>query len=361
MSIKILTNSKYQVNVRDETGKKIKRIFRTKRDAEAFESSIKLTKYENKLIRNGIKKSRYKIETAIEDYKNTKLDLRPTSSKKYLAVMEEFRTFCIQSNIIFVDEFSPDDATILFNLLTMLRENIRGKKKLKTRLKPKTINFFLATIRAFFQQEYIKDHIKRNPMLHIKNLKVEKKKPEYYTITELQAFFSQKMDENYRFAFLGLLHTGMRFGELSNLTWKDVDLERRLFFIRSTDSFKTKTINSERVIPISNLLFEELNKFHRNKPSNKYVFTSPNGYQLRERRLLEICKSIALEAKIKSNAFLHKFRHTYATMLIHSGVKIQDIKELLGHWSVVETERYAHNKADHLHNEISPLDKLLTQ
>ena len=57
---------------------------------------------------------------------------------------------------------------------------------------------------------------------------------------------------------------------------------------------------------------------------------------------------------------LHKFRHTYATMLIHNGVKIQNIKELLGHWSVSETERYAHNNSEHLHQDVSELDNLLS-
>ncbi len=47
-------------------------------------------------------------------------------------------------------------------------------------------------------------------------------------------------------------------------------------------------------------------------------------------------------------------------MLIHNGVKIQNIKELLGHWSVSETERYAHNNSQHLHQDVSELDNLLS-
>jgi integrase len=38
---------------------------------------------------------------------------------------------------------------------------------------------------------------------------------------------------------------------------------------------------------------------------------------------------------------------------------IQNIKELLGHWSVSETERYAHNNSEHLHQDVSELDNLL--
>jgi len=37
----------------------------------------------------------------------------------------------------------------------------------------------------------------------------------------------------------------------------------------------------------------------------------------------------------------------------------ENIKELLGHWSVVETEIYAHNKSDYLHPDVAKLDNLL--
>jgi integrase len=284
-----------------------------------------------------------------------------TSQRKYLFVIEELKKFSEVLNIKYVDEFLPDHATLLYNELIREKETIRGKKKIKAKAKPKTVNFFLATVRAFFQQEYVKDHIKRNPMLHVRNLKVERRKPEFYTKEELKVFFSQPMDNAYRLAFMGLLFTGMRFGELANITWEDVNFDQRLFFVRSTENFKTKTFNSERAIPINNIMYELLVRYYPNRLSDKYVFTSPKGFQLRERRMLETCKTIAANAGILSNAYLHKFRHTYATMLIHNGVKIQNIKELLGHWSVSETERYAHNKSDHLHSDVSQLDNLLPQ
>jgi site-specific recombinase XerD len=46
-------------------------------------------------------------------------------------------------------------------------------------------------------------------------------------------------------------------------------------------------------------------------------------------------------------------------MLIQNGTPIQDIKELLGHWSVVQTEAYAHNKSDHLHSQVAKLNKFI--
>ena len=43
---------------------------------------------------------------------------------------------------------------------------------------------------VYFDRMYVKDHIKRNPMLHVKNLKVERRKPEFYIREEQKAFFT---------------------------------------------------------------------------------------------------------------------------------------------------------------------------
>jgi len=169
------------------------------------------------------------------------------------------------------------------------------------------------------------------------------------------------MHDAYRNAFMGWLLTGMRFGELANLTWEDVDFEKRFIYVRSKGNFRTKTQNSERAIPIIDDLQKLLLIIYKNKNTSKYPFCSPSGKQLKERRALGVCKKVAVEAGITSRAFLHKFRHTYATFLIQRGIPIESIKELLGHWSVVQTEAYAHNNSDHLLPQASRLNKLLSQ
>lgn len=151
----------------------------------------------------------------------------------------------------------------------------------------------------------------------------------------------------------------MRLAEMASLTWVDVDFAQRLIYVRQKEGFNTKTHNSERAIPMNAILEALLIRLVKNKRSEKYVFPSTTGTQIRERRMLDVCKDVARKAEISSRAFLHKFRSTYATALIHRGVPIQNIKELLGHWSVVETEIYASNKSDHMHPDVAKLDNLL--
>ncbi len=359
MSVKQKPNGKYLVDVRDEYGTRIERTFRTKTEAKAFEAQYTKIKYENTLINNHLKEPKYSMKTALDSYEITKVDLRAKSVQKYKLVISQLRHFTEAIGIDYVDEFTTDHATFLYNELRKEKAVKRGSKTVMMTAKPKTVNFYLTSIRAFFQQEFIKGHIKRNPMLHIKNLKVQKKKPDYYTVDELKRFFEQTMPEAYRDAYIGLLYTGMRFAELSSLTWADVDFENRLMYVRPKEGFNTKTHNAERAIPMNAILEALLHKLVNKKRSDKYVFPSTKGTQIRERRMLEICKDTAIKANIESRAFLHKFRSTYATALIHRGVPIQNIKELLGHWSVIETEIYAHNKSDHLHPDVAKLDNLL--
>lgn len=360
MAIKQKTNGKYNADIRDEHGTRISRTFNTKTEAKAFEAMYTKIKYENTLINNHLKAPRYLIKTALEEFEATKLDLRKKSKAKYKNVISQLRLFAEAVGINYIDEFTSDHATIFYNELRKEKEVNRGDKKIMMSSKPKTVNFYLSTIRAFFNQEFIKGHIKRSPMQHIKNLKVQKKKPDYYTVEELKSFFAQQIPEAYRDAFIGLLYTGMRFAEMASLTWVDIDFGKRLIYIRPKEGFNTKTHNSERAIPMNAILETLLSKLAKEKRSEKYVFPSTQGAQIKERRMLDICKETAIKANITSRAFLHKFRSTYATALINRGVPIQNIKELLGHWSVIETEIYAHNKSDYLHPDVEKLDNLLT-
>ena len=106
-------------------------------------------------------------------------------------------------------------------------------------------------------------------------------------------FFAQPMDDAYRLAFMGLLFTGMRFAELANITWEDVDFGNRLLLVRPKENFKTKTSNSERAIPLNIIMYELLVKYYPNRLSEKYVFTSPKGFNFENVKCWQFVRLIA--------------------------------------------------------------------
>lgn len=173
-----------------------------------------------------------------------------------------------------------------------------------------------------------------------------------------KSFFQQSMKIEYYNAFKAFLLTGMRFGELASLNCSDIDLENRLISVRNREGFTTKTDNAVREIPMGDELFNIVEQLVQNKSEKDFVFTSSTGEKLRERSLLVICKRVAKNAGITSRAFIHKFRHTFATMLVQWDVPLESIKELLGHSSIVETEVHAHNKTNHRHHQVRLLDNL---
>lgn len=359
MAIKKLEDGRWRVDVVLPNGSRPRRIFDKRQDAIAFEATATRARYERKLVTVGLKQERYTMAQAIEDFEASKRTLRPSSVKRYRAIFNQLRIFCDACRITHVDEFTPDYATWLYNELVKPKPDPKGNTDRILTPKPKTVNLFLQTIKALFTSEVARGHIHRHPMLHIKALPGQRKAPEYYTQDELRRFFAQPMDPAYRCAFLGLLHTGMRFAELANLTWQDVDLEDRFVHVRSRNDFKTKTHNAERAIPMNDSLFELLSTMRRDNHTDTLVFRTPRGMKLRERSLLHVCKRTAVRAGIESRAFLHKFRHTFASHLVQQRKSLESIKALLGHATIKESEVYAHNKTEHLREEVRVLDSLL--
>jgi site-specific recombinase XerD len=358
--VKKLADGKYQVTVYDESGKRHRPKFIRKTEADAYVSKIESKKNEKKLIRVKLIKSNANIFSALDEFEAVKKEnIRSGSFRRYKFILNQFRLFLVALRINNLDEFTPDHASILFRELTKERKDPTNNTEWILKAKPATVNLFLQLIRSFFESQVMKDKLLKNPMNHINYLKEEKKNPEFYTLDELDKFFSATMGDHLQEAFLGLLHTGCRMEELANLTWSDIDLQSKTLYIRSKGEFKTKTFNSERTIPMNNTLFELISKMREIKRNDVYVFSSKEGHKLRERQLLDDCKRIGKLAGITSRLFLHKFRHTFATHLVQKGVRLEVIQKLLGHSSYKETMIYAHVQPEYFHQDVSILDSLV--
>ncbi len=359
MSIKRTPKNKYALDMRDVYGNRIRLEFERKQDAQAYEAKINKEKYDIKLNNLSIIKKRYLIEECLNDFRASKTNLRPKSYQRYSGIILEIINFVKAMKINYLDEFTSDHATLFYNELIKERTIDKGNHTVKMKAAPKTINFYLMVLKSFFKQELIRDHIAKNPTLHIKNLKEENKRPDFYTPEELESFFNQPMHITYRNFFLGLLYSGMRYGEAAHLTWDDVDFNRKLIYIRQKEYHRLKTKSSERSIPMNDQLFNLLSDCYKNKTAD-WVFTNRIDSNIKERRALQICKDVAEKAGIKNRAYLHKFRSTYATMLVRNDISLESIKELLGHASLAETESaYANNDSNYLHSKVKVLDNLL--
>lgn len=163
------------------------------------------------------------------------------------------------------------------------------------------------------------------------------------------------------------LLAGLRRGELTALTWDDIDLETKSISISKSFDFKSgtvkepKTAAGKREIAISDYLCRIL-KTQKAKSHGKYVVEKSRGGRITEsawKRLFESYMEALKEADKRAKgsgtapkddvfeAFTpHMLRHTYCSMLQWSGVDIKTAQELIGHNDYEVTANiYTHGSA----------------
>jgi integrase/recombinase XerD len=348
-SIKKTKKGGYQADVRDKDGKRLRMTFNKKSEADAFCTKIEYEKHQLKLIGAGLIKKRIDFNSAIKTAIEEKSSLAPKTYSKYKNVYQILENFAVQKEITTLNEFTIRIADEYKRVLT------------SSDASPKTVNFYLNAAKSLFKEYVLRNEIPFNPFDHIRLQRVKKKtllerENDYFSAEEINAFFAQPMLEIYRNAFVSLFCTGMRFSELSNLTWERIDLENKIIEIRTNGDFRTKTLSSERNIPMSNKLYKVIKKLEK---KSKFVFPSVKGGKMSEKTLLDICKNVAEKARIDKNATLHKWRHTFNSHLAQLGVDYSIRQYLMGHKPQTMTDHYTKIDPSKLHQQISLLDKLL--
>jgi len=126
------------------------------------------------------------------------------------------------------------------------------------------------------------------------------------------------------------LNTGIRRGEQYGLRWENVDLDRGILTVRG------KT--GRRFVPVNAAARSAIERLHQASGGSEFV--CPREW----RRWFEAaCRS----AKVHDFRW-HDLRHTFASRLVMAGADLSSVQKLLGHRSIVTTQRYAHLSPEHL-------------
>lgn len=145
------------------------------------------------------------------------------------------------------------------------------------------------------------------------------------------------------------LHTGLRRGEILNLKWSDLDLQRRTLTIYEQKNGSVDTLPINEVV--TNLLIEK-NKFR--SINCDYVFLNKKAKVIDGANLYRAYKKAVKKAGIDDLRF-HDLRHSFATRLVQAGVEIYKVQKLMRHKSPQMTQRYAHHFAESLRDGVDAL------
>lgn len=132
-------------------------------------------------------------------------------------------------------------------------------------------------------------------------------------------------------ALRAILQTGCRKSEILDAHWTDLDLDERVLNLRID-----KTSDQGRRVLLSDAAVETFRMIPRVQ-GDKVVFPS-RGVRL---NLRDAHEAILTRAGLK-HIRIHDLRHSFATVLLQKGVKIEQIGTLLGHKCARTTQRYAH-------------------
>jgi len=216
------------------------------------------------------------------------------------------------------------------------------------------INSYIYTLKKFNIFLY-NIHNRGIPVQHIEYLRNENKyKRTPFTIEEVKKLF--EATDNTKFGMrdrvmLTLYYScGLRRNEGVNVNTTDIDLKKRLLFVRNGKFGK------QRYVPFteqSKLYIEEYLKTGRRQLISKAVtkkrktlFISYRGKSLDSQSLMHRLKQLSIKASIKQRVGIHVLRHSIATHLLQKGMSIYDIAEFLGHKSIETTQIYTHITED---------------
>ena len=199
--------------------------------------------------------------------------------------------------------------------------------RIREGLSPKTINYELAVVKAFWNWMEQMERVTWNPVSQVKRLK-EKESPHTSMSVSEQMQLQKGCYNWFDRALVGLaLSTGLRGETLWQLEKNEIDFEQERLVIPAT---KMKAGRNHE-IPLPAWVLGILREAKDGR-----IF---EGYAKDTASLAYRWRCICRRAGVKSNG-IRTARRTFATTLLRSGADLKIVQDLLGHRNILTTSRY---------------------
>jgi integrase len=211
------------------------------------------------------------------------------------------------------------------------REDVRSFRlwlQSRTRLSVSSVRHVLSDVRCLFNWCEDAGLVERSPFPRRVMPRLQEQPPD--RLTDEEAAKLASLSDPHGFVCRLALGTGLRWGELCRAQGADVKRVRAAatgeehWFVEISN---TKSKRMRRVPLAPDLLTEVRQRVGRLVP---YAIGSPGSFAERVRRLTGI-----------EGFHVHQMRHTFACQWLERGGSLAALQQMLGHASIVTTQRYA--------------------
>jgi len=218
------------------------------------------------------------------------------------------------------------------------------------RAKPATINREITIMKQLFGWLVKNSAISQNPAQDLKYEKLGTLRTRWLTVEEELHLIGVSPLWLQQIIILAT-STGLRRGELLNLTWDYVDLDQRILTV-------ARSKNGEpRVVPLTKRAIEVLSELYLISHM-EYVFICQDLRPISPDTLEYYFRLAVKQAELKEVRF-HTLRHTFATRLVQGSADIYAVQRLLGHKNPAMTHRYSHHSVESLRKAMNVGDVVI--
>lgn len=256
---------------------------------------------------------------------------RQLSPHSLNSIISNLRQFCL-----YLQQIHP-----LMSLVSVKAEFIRHYLSYlnSKSLAPDSINNRLSILKRFFEYLVDEGSMDKTPVLHRYFLKRATRLPRPMRALDIEIFFSNLDDLQYRCIFLLMLRSGLRIGEVCQLKQADISFDDQKLMVHNGKGKVDRIVYFS--LEVQNSLLLWLN--HRPYESS-YCFASRRSTEVPIHATVirtwmkQHLKTWGLAEKGYTP---HSLRHTFATDVLNAGIPLVVLKDLMGHRSMDQTLMYA--------------------
>jgi integrase/recombinase XerD len=269
------------------------------------------------------------------------LNYSPLSVPALARSLHEFLQYQELNNKPTLQQLAATDANNFIELLQTQTGQRSGK--------PLSNGHINKTIQALLLfSKYIRQSGKSDVGFNLHRLDERRSNPVWLTKQEVQQLYDAIKDDVLGIRDKAMLAVyygcGLRLNEGASLEVNDIDQSRKVLHVRKGKHYK------ERFVPVAEKNFEEIKLYlDYARPQllqtkkHKYFFTDANkGHPMQRQSLYVRIKLLTRKAKIEKKVGTHTLRHSIATHLLQSGMKLERIQQFLGHSNLDSTQLYTH-------------------